>query len=174
MRARYTRSLGLPVLDEETGDVLGVLSGMVLQPDTGVVEGFFVRMHGWSANEQFLIAHDILHWGTRITIRHRNVLSSVDDLVRVQTLLTENRPVLGQTIVTENGRALGRCVDVQFSTESFRLEWLFPRRWFRWGVAIPASQILEVKPEAIVVKDLAIPDEQKDGGDEVALIPEAA
>ena len=171
MRARYTRSLGLPVLEEETGDVLGVLSGMVLQPDTGVVEGFFVRMHGWSANQQFLIAHDILHWGTRITVRSSDVLSTVDDLVRVQSILAQKRPILGQTIVTESGRTLGRCADVQFATGSFCLEWLFPRRWFRWGVPIPASQILEVKPDAIVVKDPAATEEEREGGDEVTLIP---
>ncbi len=168
MRARYTRSLGLSVLDEETGDVLGAISGMVLHPDTGAVEGFFVRMEGfWSREERFLASPDILHWGVRITVRHRDVLSPVDELVRVQTILATQRPVLGQTIVTESGRTLGRCADVQFTTDAFRLEWLFPRRFFRWGIPIPVSQILEVKSEAIVVRDPPVMEVEE----EVALIP---
>ena len=154
MRTRYTRSLGLPVLDEETGDVLGIVSGMVVHPDTGAVEGFFVRPEEfWSQDELFLTSLEILHWGVRITVRSRDVLAAPDELVRMQTILASGRPVLGQTIVTENGRRLGRCADVQFNTESFRLEWLFPRRFFRWGIPIPASSIVEVQQDAIIVRD---------------------
>lgn len=175
MRARYTQSIGLSVFDEETSDVLGVLSGMVLNPDTGAAEGFFVRVGGfWSQVERlFLCCHDILHWGVRITVRHRDVLSTVDELVRVQEILTERRPILGQAIVTESGCVLGRCADVQFMTESFRLEWIFPRRFLRWGVPISASNILEVKTEAVIVRDPAVAEAE---GEAVLIppVPEAA
>ncbi|NOS67353.1 MAG: hypothetical protein HOO67_03230 [Candidatus Peribacteraceae bacterium] len=156
MRARYTRSLGLPVLDEESGEVLGSVAGMLLNPDTGVVEGFFVRTEGFfSGQNLFLGSADILHWGLRITVRDRDVLSSPEERVRLQPLLEGRRPVIGQKIITESGRTLGRCTDVQFNTESFRLEWLFPRRFFRWGIPISAKQIVEVKTEGVIVKDPA-------------------
>lgn len=175
MRARYTRSLGLTVIGEETGDVLGALNGMILNPDTGVVEGFFVRTAGFWAQEKrlFLCRSDILRWGARIAVRGRDALVPVDDLVRVNEILGGRRPVLGQKIVTESGLAFGRCADVQFNTASFRLEWMFPRRFFRWGIPIPASQILEVRPEAVIVKDPPAAEAEEDVG-LIPPLPEAA
>ncbi len=171
MRARFSRSRGLPVLDEETGETIGTISGMVLNPDTGVVEGFFVRAAGFFHRENlFLHSLDILHWGLRLTVRHQDVLSPMEDLVRLQSLIASQRPILGQRMVTESGRVLGRCSDVQFSTRDFRLEWLFPRRFFRLGIPVPASQILEVRREAIVSRDTVLPSKEKQ--ENVSLLPQ--
>ncbi len=170
MRARLTRSIGLPVLDEETGDILGTISAMLPNPDTGVIAGFFVRTSGlFSHAALFLPAAGILHWGLRVTVRTRDVLAPVEDLIRLQSLLAGNRPIIGQRMVTEGGRTLGRCADVQFSTKDFRLEWLFPRRFLQSGIPVPASQILEVKPEEIVLRETALP--EKEAPVSVPLIP---
>ena len=168
MRVRFTRCPGLPVVDDDTGEPLGAISGILLHPDTGVVEGFFVRTPGlFRGPDRFLGSVDILHWGTRITVRHVDVLTGPEERVRLQPILESGRPVLGQPIITESGTVLGRCADVQFDTEHYRLEWLFPRRFLHWGVPVPASQIVEVRREAIVVKDP--PAAEREG--EVNLVP---
>ena len=150
---------------------MGTLSGIVLHPDTGVVEGFFVCTPGlFERGNLFLQSVNILHWGLRVTIRHADVLSSVDDLVRLRTLIDEHRPILGQRMITESGRTLGRCSDVQFTTNDFRLEWLFPRRFLRTGIPVPASQILEVTPEAIILRDTLLP--SKEAQEAVPLLPQ--
>jgi hypothetical protein len=68
-------------------------------------------------------------------------------------LFDEGRSILGQRIRTENGLTLGMCGDVQFDTQTFTIEWLFPRRWWRWGRPLPASAIVEVRPDAVIVRD---------------------
>ena len=60
---------------------------------------------------------------------------------------------MGQRLQTESGVALGVCRDAQFDTKLFRLEWLFPRLFLRWGVAVPASAIVEVRTDAVMVRD---------------------
>ncbi len=172
MQVRYTRSIGLPVIEEDTGEALGSIAGALLNPDTGAVEGFFVRGSGFfSPGSPFLLTADILHWGIRVTVRDRDSLSSIDDLVRLRALLESGRPMLGQRIVTESGRPLGRCEDVQFTTKDFRLQWIFPRRFWRRGVALPASQILEVRRDAIVVRDSVVPAAEEKADDALAIIP---
>lgn len=165
MRVRYTRSIGLPVLDEETGDLLGELGGILINPDTGVIEGFFV-------GPLFLAGVDIIHWGLRVVVRSADVLGPLDERIRLQAIASGNRSVLGQAMVTESGKRLGTCRDVQFNTVDFRLEWLFPRRFWRWGVGVPASQIVEVRDDAIVLRDstLTVRHEKEDDG-ELQLIP---
>lgn len=170
MRARYTRSIGLPVLDEDAGEIVGTISGILLHPDTGTVEGFFIRGPGlFPRNDLFLFSNDILHWGLRVTIRSAEVLSPMEDLIRLQSLLAGERPVLGQRMVTEGGRALGRCADVQFSTKDFRLEWLFPRRFWRNSIPVPASQIIEVRSDGIILREGTVPESKEES---VSLIPQ--
>ena len=170
---RFTASVGLPVLEQETAEVLGRVSGMLLHPDTGRVEGFFIRTEGFfSSTDLFLSSLDIVHWGMRIIVRSRDALAPAEERVRLQPLLEGKRTILGQRIVTESGRTIGRCADVQFSTRDYVLQWLFPRRFWRWGLPIPASQIIEVRTDAIVVREpsASVPEKEAEE-EEVAILP---
>jgi len=144
----------MPIVTENDDTVTGQITGIFLNPDTGVVEGFFTGATGmFGGQELFLAAQDIRHWGTRVRILSEDMLSPLEERVRLEEMAQEHRPVLGQLIVTKSGTRLGRCRDVQFETKTFRLEWLFPRGWLRWGIPVPASAIIEVKREAIIVRD---------------------
>jgi sporulation protein YlmC with PRC-barrel domain len=149
-------------MEEDGLEAIGVLSGMLLNPDTGAVEGFFVRSPGFfGGSSSFLPSLDILRWGLRIIIRDQSSFCDPNDIIRLQPLLDGSRPMLGQSILTESGVRLGRCADVQFSTKSFRIEWLFPKKFFRWGTPIATSQIVEVTEDAIIVKNSVAPIEVK-------------
>lgn len=154
MHVRFSTARGQPVTDPLTEESAGVLEDVLLNPDTGTVEGFFVRVPGFFHSEQlFLASADIAHWGVRVRVRSADVLFRLEDHVRLQALFDEGRRMLHQRIVTESGTVLGQCGDIQFDTKLFRLEWLFPRRWFRWGTPIPLSSILRVTKEAVIVRD---------------------
>jgi len=157
MQVRFSTALGLPVTDEEMTEQIGTLSGVLLHPDTGQVEGFFVRVPRFlHAEELFLSSFDILRWGLRVIVRDRDVLSPVEERIRLQSLLEDGRTILRQPIVTDTGRALGRCGDVQFDTVHFVVHWIWPKRWGRWGIPLPMSQVLEVRKDAIIVRDPAV------------------
>jgi uncharacterized protein YrrD len=154
MHVRFSTVIGLPVVEESGEEELASVSGILIHPDMGKVEGFFVRAPGFfQSKEHFVSVMDIIHWGNRVRVRGPEALSSLEDLVRLQALSQEGRTVLGQKIITEDGTPLGICKDVQFDTVSFYMEWLFPKRMMTWGRAIPVTSIVEVKPDAIVVRD---------------------
>ena len=154
MHVRLSTCLGMPIRAEDTEEVVGTVSGILLHPDRGTVEGFFVRASEFlSSSSLFLQTFDIAHFGRFILIRDHDRIAPPADFLRVQPLLADPRAILGQHIRTESGLALGRCRDVQFETGSMRLEWLFPKRWFKWRDPIAAREIVEVRPEAIIVRD---------------------
>ena len=157
MHVRYSTSRGLPVFDEHAGQAVGTIDGILVHPDSGRIEGFFVRVPRFlfAAEEYFLPIFDIVHWGLKVAIRSADVLAVPQEFLRVAPLLESGRPVLDQFIRTESGRTLGRCRDVQWNTKTLMLEWLFPRGWFRWSLPVPASAIVEVRREAIIVRDPA-------------------
>ncbi len=155
MHIRFNHCIGYPIVEEGGDQVLGTISGVLIEPDTGKIEGFFVHTAGLLGNETLLCSTiDIVRWGTRVYVNSRESLAPPEDRIRLQTLLNDPRTVLGQRIQTESGTRLGRCKDVQFNTSSMHIEWIFPRKWFRWGVALPVSDIIEIRPDTIVVRDL--------------------
>ncbi|OGJ60272.1 hypothetical protein A2635_00345 [Candidatus Peribacteria bacterium RIFCSPHIGHO2_01_FULL_51_9] len=164
MHVRFSTCKGTAVVEEGTEEGIGILSGILIHPDKATIEGFFVQPLGIGlGKEPFLLSSDIIHWGVSIRVRDRAVLGDIADIVRLQDILQQRRPILGQRIRTEAGRMVGWCRDIQFNTERFMLEWLFPKKWFWWGVALPASDIFEVKEEAIIVRDsvAAVPEEKR-------------
>lgn len=154
MHVRFSTVAGLPIVEEEREQHVASMSGILIHPDMGKIEGFFVTVPAFlHTTELFLPTVDIQHWGSRVRIRDADTLSPLDDLVRLQTLAEERRTVIGQRIITEGGAVLGVCRDVQFDTKTFMLEWLFPKKWFRWQRPIPISSVVLVRTDAIVVRD---------------------
>ncbi len=152
MHLRLSTAIGLPVVDSSE-ELLGVISGVLINPDTGAIEGIFVRVASFLASEtMFAATIDIQHWGRRVRIRDADSLSPLEDLVRLQQIMEERRPIVGQIIKTEEGTVLGRCVDIQFDTRFFRLEWLFPRKFFFWKTPVPAASIQQVRTDAVIVR----------------------
>jgi hypothetical protein len=154
MHVRASACRALPVCELDGNERLAFLETTVVNPDSGHVEGFIVRIPDFlRSNREFLSSNDIAHWGLVARISHRDLIGPLDERLRLQQIVRSGRTVLGQPIVTEGGRRLGRCRDLQFETHFFQLEWLFPRSFFRWGVPVAARDIVEVRADAIVVKD---------------------
>ncbi len=154
MHIRFTQCMGFPVTEEGSDATFGTISGILIVPDTGKIEGFFVHSHGLLGGENlYCSSADIVRWGTRVYVRSSDVLAPPDDRIRIQDLLADSRTVLGQKIQTESGFTVGTCKDVQFNTKTMHVEWLFPRKWFRFGVALPISDVLEVTAAKIIVRD---------------------
>ncbi len=173
MNVRFSSCIGTEVLDEATDETAGLVSGILIHPDTGRIEGFFVRPQHASHEEHFLSSVDILRWGMHVAIRHADMIGPVEDNIRLESLLKDSRRVLGQAIRTDRGRRLGTCADVQFNTETMRIEWLFPRKWWRWNMPLPITDVLEIRPEAIVVRDVQVAEPQESSAPGPAEVLEA-
>src|SRR3989338_711096 len=154
MHVRLSTCRGAGVVDR-SGEGIGTLAGILLHPDTGKVEGLFVAVPAgmFATEEPFCAAEDVMEWGGMVQISNRDALAPVEDRIRLVPLLAEGRTILGQPIRTESGRILGICKDVQFDTEKMKLEWLFPKKCFRWGVALPVSDVVEVRRDAVIVRE---------------------
>jgi len=154
MHVRLSTCLGMVIRAENTEEVIGMIDGILLHPDRGTVEGFFVRVPGlFSSSSLFLSAFDIAHFGRTIVVRDHDRVAPAEDFIRVQPLLLDPRNILGQRIRTESGIFLGRCRDVQFETGSMRYTWIFPKKWLKWREPVAVADIIEVRPDAIIVRD---------------------
>ena len=178
MQVRFSIARGQAVALDDSGEVLGTVQSILLDPDRGTVAGFYVSVTSGFMGFQtlFLSVNDIVRWGTAIFVKRAAVLAEPDEFLRVKPLLEDTRKVLGQPMVTKSGTHLGRCKDIQFDTLHFRVHWFFPKGFFPWGTPVAASDVLEITKTKIIVKDVVIPLEEEVKVPEVALprMPEAA
>ncbi len=143
----------MDVVCDSINEVLGQIMGILINPDTGRVEGFFLSASAAMAGTPFLSSLDIIRWGAHVHVREADAVFPAEERIRLQPLLEDRRTVLNQRVRTESGRSLGVCRDVQFHSDSMRCEWLFPRRLWRWAVPLPFSDVVEVRQDAIIVRD---------------------
>lgn len=155
MQVRSSAIRGMPVVEDGTLARIGSVSSPLIHPDTGAIEGFFILAdHPEVMGEMFLSSIDILAWGTSIHVRSIDRLAPPDDLIRLRERFLDPRRVLGQTIrVVGSGRRIGWCADVQFDTRRMMIQWLFPRRFFFFRSPVPATDIVEITPEALWIRD---------------------
>lgn len=148
----------MEVRTESTDELVGTIASILIHPDTGKVEGFFVAIPRFLHSElQFLSSVDILRFGTCIRVYDFESVCSLEDHIRLAPLAEERRTILGQKIQTETGRKIGTCADVQFSTKTMMCEWLFPKRWWRFLPPVPLGEVVEVRIDSIVIRDPVVP-----------------
>lgn len=152
MHLLRSHAIGTEVIDDTDHQIQGRVADFLMDPDRGVIVAVLVA-RPFSPHPIALLSQDIVAWGNRIHIRDAEVMGPLDEVVRLQSLIADRRTIVGQRIRTKSGIVLGKCVDIQFRTDTFDIEWVFPRRFLRRELALPASDILEVTEEAVIVKD---------------------
>lgn len=168
MRVRFSTLVGMPVIEDMDRMEVGLIDRPLLNPDRSVLEGFFLIKPFFAREHLFVTARDIVKLSHgRLHIRSIDALGPIEESIRLQPLLTEPRPIIGQRVVTEDGRVLGRCLDAQCETTNFFVEWIFVKRLWSPEQSLPTSAIVRITPEAIVVKDL----EQSVPVEETTILP---
>lgn len=160
MHVRLSLILGMPVHEEGSRLPIARLDLPIINVDTGKIEAFFVLISGGflPARRLVLPVADIARFGARVTVRSSEVFCEPTDVIRIASLLSDSRRLLQQRMQTVSGVYLGRAADVQFETLHFMLQWIFPRRWYGWGTPVSTSSVLEVTPQAVIVRDAVVPD----------------
>lgn len=155
MQTRFSTVAGAHIVEEQSMECVGFLRAPLIDPDTGIIVGFFVLgAHPDAPVDAFVASADIIAWGTSVHIRSLDVLSPPEDLIRLRGILHDDRRVLGQTIMIRGTRrTIGRCADVQFDTRRCALQWIFPRRFWIYRRPIAVTEIEEITPEAIWIAD---------------------
>lgn len=154
MQLRYSTCLGREIIEDTTGEVVGFVSGALVHPDKGDILGFYVKKPGFGGSDGwYLSGLDMVRIGTQVHIQNAEAIGDPSEIVRLQTILEDPRRFLGQKIRTEAGRLVGRCADLQFDADTLHITWLFPRRWWRWKMAVPIQEVVEVTQRAIVIRD---------------------
>lgn len=170
----YKSVLGAKVLEFDSGDLLAMINGIIVNPDTGMVEAFWVKSATLPVKNAVLRISDIVEFKKNIYINSDKVLAQAEDVIRISEVLEDGRTFVDNAVQSEAGESYGTCVNLTFDTKTYALKQIHSRRSILGLITLDErifsyDNILKVLPEMILVEDVVTKKETV-----MATTPEAA
>lgn len=101
-----------PILDLETGDILGQILDWYVNPQQQRVVAYLVSHPTLWRKAKIIVPADIVEYGPKMVIvRDREALITSDEIVGLATLVADGMNLLGFRAETESGKLLGLVSD---------------------------------------------------------------
>ncbi len=144
--------LGMPVIDESDGHILGRIMNILIHPDNGQILAFSLDF----SFGRIVLPVDVRGVFREVIVREADITSS-EDVVRISQVLERDCPVYAARVVAKNGKFLGKVFDYSMNIDMGMMTNIFVAKGFlglvRWSQRIISfSNILEIKPKKIVVR----------------------
>lgn len=152
MEKLFSEMLGMPVIAESDGHILGRVMNILIHPDNGQILAFSLDF----SFGKIVLPVDVRGIFREMIVREDDIASS-DDVVRISEVLERDCPVYATRVVAKNGKFLGRVFDYSVNIDMGMMTNIFVAKSFlglvRWNQRIFSfSNILEIKPKKIVVR----------------------
>lgn len=168
MLHEYRKILGTHIVHQTEGSVLALVNDIIIHPDTGKVEAFWVKSISIPIANAILRVDDILEWKKNIYVRDERAITDPADIIRVSEILSRNTFFIGNQVKSESGQYLGKVYDLSFDGKSFSIKQLFTQKIFLFFAfetrIFDYSSVIEVLPEYITVKNMEAKKEKAEEG----------
>lgn len=154
----YRSILATKVMEFESGKLLALISGIIINPDTGMVEAFWVKPATLPIGNAILKVSDILEFKKNIYIKSDQILAEANDIIRINEILEEGRFFLGNNVQNEAGKSYGRCKNLTFDTKMYALKQIHTKKSILGLIILDQrifsyENIVEVLPDKIIIND---------------------
>ncbi|MGI6103677.1 MAG: PRC-barrel domain-containing protein [Patescibacteria group bacterium] len=142
----------LPVATAEDGR-LGRILDLLIDPDTGELAGFWVKLDGLFAPRRALSSRDVVAYDPRaIVIRSDDVLLPLGEIKPLEALDARRDHWIGKAVRTEAGEQLGRVENLVIDTDLEVVAKLHVTSLFGPERVLARTDIVRVTRQAILVR----------------------
>ncbi len=152
----------LSIISLLNGQVVSTVSGPIVNPDKLEVVAVYCLNGAWRKRSSVVMTRDI-----REIAREGLVIDSLEDIedaseiVRLKAVIDRHYSPMGANVVTESGHKLGKVEDYTIETLSYKIQKLYLKQSLLKNLllnslVIDRSQIVDVTPSAIIVKDSTV------------------
>jgi uncharacterized protein YrrD len=160
------RLLSLPIVSIQTGGQLGKIAEAIIDPRHLKIVAFYCNGPAIQTDPAVLHAEDVREISPMgLIIDSADNIMSTDDLVRLKEVLDFNFKLDDKLVVQENGHKIGKVSGYSLEASSFYIIKLHVKPGILGSFStaeriIDRSQIAEITPQKIVVKDPTTKDEK--------------
>lgn len=157
--------LEIPVMSLRTGGQIAIALRPVINPNN-------LQIEGWRCEDQFgkheliLLKQDVRDFVPQgIAVDDHEVLSEPAELIRLQEVLELDFELIGKHVVTNHKRKLGKVSDYALDPLTMKIQKLYVSRPVYKSLTdgqlmIDRSQIIEINPSRVVVRDADVTEEK--------------
>jgi len=152
---------GLPIVSLQSGEIVAAARRPIFDMPTLAIIAFLCDLPG-SKQPVVLMTGDIRQVsGDCLIIDSENELTDPDDVIRLAPHLKANYNPQGKPVHADTGRRLGTVDDYTLNLDNCHLQKLYVRSsllrsWLGSSLAIDRSQIIDVTPNQITVRDSTV------------------
>jgi len=154
----YESTPGTAVLSLRAGSPVGTLIQPIINPNNLYIEAWLVE-DSRSKEQLVLLSNDVREVVPQgFAINDYEVLSHLDDLIRLQNVVELKFELLGLRVTSESGKNYGKINDYAFETNNFYIQKLYANQPLVknlnvGALSIDRSQIVEITDKRIIIED---------------------
>ncbi len=157
--------LELPVMSLRTGGQVALATRPIINPNN-------LQIEGWRCEDQFgkheliLLKQDVRDFVPQgIAVDDHEVLTEAGELIRLQEVLELDFELISKQVVTNHRRKLGKVSDYALDPLTMKIQKLYVARpvyksLTEGQLQIDRSQIIEITPSRVVVRDADVTEEK--------------
>lgn len=159
----YSKIIGLPVFIQDSIRPVSSVHDLVIDPTNGKIVAFLID----SRKKLVVSPMDIVSIKNGIFVRSSEDIIKSDEILRVDSIMREFGSLHDKKVFTENGKHIGKVVDFYVNPSSLVVGKIITAKSLL-GIAqydgriIPASEIIEMKKDRVIVRDDVIAVREKE------------
>lgn len=161
MYAQAAQLQTVPIISLQSGTTLGWIIDPIIETSKLEILAFHCDITE-SRDALILMARDIRQLTPEgALIDNEYELTNPQDIVRLRAILEHSYNPIGKHVISDAGRRLGNVDDYTINLETNRVQKLhvrqpYLRSWLTPGLLIDRTQIIDITPKQITVRDAAI------------------
>jgi sporulation protein YlmC with PRC-barrel domain len=161
----YKSIIGTPILHFDEGTLLAFLKDVVINPDTGKIEAFWVKPLIVPMGNAVIQSQDIVEWKKNIYIKNDSAIGDPNDIIRIAEILEKQTYIIGNNVQNEAGDFYGKVYNIDFRTDTFYLRQIYVQKSILGLInydkrIFSFDNIIEITPSAIIIDDKAVEKEK--------------
>ena len=155
-----SKLLGTKVISVQAGGAIGIIDGIIVEPDDLKVLAFKVGGPLVAKSENYILDINSIREFTSFgfVIDHIEELVAPNDIVKISKILELNFNLIDLKVETKKGSKLGKISDYTMTSEDFIVQQLIVKRplvksFIDPELTIPRKEIVEITDYKVIVKD---------------------
>jgi len=146
--------LGFPVIEISSGNQLGTVAGIVVNPDLGKVECLLLDRANWFSEMRALTYEAVLGVGEfAVTILNGSDVFSVSSKAELVSILDKNIQVVKAGVMTRSGKFIGTVSEYVVDDQSGKIMGCEVVTEDGGGFVVPGEKVLTYGSKFLVIED---------------------
>lgn len=176
MIKEYLSTIGTQIHQHDDGNLLAVVRDVIIDTDTGKIEGFWVKPLTVPLNNAVIQTSDIIEWKQKIYVKNDSVIGDCEDIIRISEILARDTLIIGNRVESKEGEYLGDVYSLDFDSKELIIRQIYTEKKALGLIGhhkriFSFNSIIEIKQSVIIVEDKVV---KKEEVIETGLIEDAA